>query len=153
MINIIENSVTKETPEVNYASITCQIIGKSLLFTIGMGVKFTNIKPSNRISFPNDKYIAINIDFKSLMQMLHISYESIHSTAGRVPVAIDMVVATESDDNNSWDVPLVSGYAIYDWSYNCISISITDLYSGIFPVERNKILHMGVSFIFILRLS
>ena len=153
MINIVENNVTKETPEVDYANIACQIIGKSLLFTIGMGVKFTNIIPSNRISIPNDKQITINIDFKSLMQMLHISYESIHSAAGRVPVAIDIDVTTESNDNNSWDVPLVSGHAIYDWSYKCISIFITDLYTNIIPVARNKILHMGVSFIFIVRLS
>ena len=143
MINIVENNVTKETPEVDYANIACQIIGKSLLFTIGMSVKFTNIIPSNRISIPNDKQITINIDFKSLMQMLHISYESIHSAAGRVPVAIDIDVTTESNDNNSWDVPLVSGHAIYDWSYKCISIFITDLYTNIIPVARNKILHMG----------
>lgn len=153
MINIIENNVTKETPEVNYANISCQIIGKSLLFIIGMGVKFNNILSSNRISFPNDNFISINIDFESLMQMLHISYESIYSASGRAPVVIDIKVVDESSDNNAWDVPPVSGSAVYNWSKKCITIGIPDLYTDIFPVSRNKILHMGVSFIFNVKLS
>lgn len=77
----------------------------------------------------------------------------IYSASGRAPVVIDIKVVDESSDNNAWDVPPVSGSAVYNWSKKCITIGIPDLYTDIFPVSRNKILHMGVSFIFNVKLS